>query len=443
MSSSLRDDLASLKIERTRSKPVRGRNDAKAPLPSAEDGGPLLRVRKRRRGGFGMALLSLLVWAVPLGLLAGGSYYGYQQYLKVKPRREIVVTVVQKMTAGEVEKLLSAKGYIHSRYQADVGARMAGRVQDVRVEEGDKVEKGDVLAILEHNDLDAMLAAREATVQRSKAELKEAIASRDEKKRRLERAKKLIAARSMNIEEYDDATCQAEMTAARVEQIQASIALQQANVKEIQETIENMHIRAPFPGTVLSKDAEIGETITPGGMGAASGRGSVVVLADLNTLEVETDIAESLLSRVSIGQPAEISVSAVPDRRYPGRVRQIVPLGDRAKGTIKVYVEITKADEKLFPELVATVHFLPPDSQQGQQQSKPEVFVPKDILVEEQGHTYVWVVTPNDELQKVVVEVVVTNDSLARVESGLTGGERAVMKPDAALQAGEKVKVAE
>lgn len=439
MSSTLRDDLASLKIDRSRGKPIR----TNSPPPAhTQDRGPLLPARRRRRG-VGMALLSLMVWLIPLGLLAGGGYYGYQQYLKVKPRREVAVTVVQKMTAGEVEKLLSAKGYIHSRYQADVGARMAGRVQDVRVEEGDKVVKGDILAILEHNDLDAILAAREATVLRTKAELKEAMASRDEKRRRLERAKKLIAARSLNVEEYDDAVCQNEMAAAKVEQLQAAIGLQQANVQEIQETIENMHIRAPFPGTVLSKDAEIGETITPGGMGAASGRGSVVVLADLDRLEVETDIAESLLSRVSIGQPAEVSVSAVPDRRYPGRVRQIVPLGDRAKGTIKVYVEITKPDEKLFPELVATVHFLPPDSERAQQQSKPEVFVPKGALVEEQGHTYIWVVTPNDELEKKVVEVVVTNDNLARVESGLVGGERAIMKPDATLQAGEKVKVAE
>ena len=120
-----------------------------------------------------------------------------------------------------------------------------------------------------------------------------------------------------------------------------------------------MSLYAPFDGTVVEKQGEEGEVITPSAMSSSIGRSAVVTLASLDKMEVETDVAENLLSRVAIGQPAEISVSAVPSKHYRGRLRQVIPMGDRTRGTVKVKVEILDPDEHLFPELVATVHFLP------------------------------------------------------------------------------------
>ena len=120
-----------------------------------------------------------------------------------------------------------------------------------------------------------------------------------------------------------------------------------------------MFIYAPFDGTVVTKDAEKGESIMPGGMGASSGRGSVITLAKLDELEVDTDVKEDYLGQLHKGQPTQVVVDAVPDRRYKGRLREIIPMGDRTRGIVKVKVSILDPDERLFPELSATVHFLP------------------------------------------------------------------------------------
>jgi RND family efflux transporter MFP subunit len=233
------------------------------------------------------------------------------------------------------------------------------------------------------------------------------------------------------------------MAAAKVKALEASLKIQAAMVQETKQLVDDMSIRAPFDGTVTKKGAELGETILLGGMGAASGRGSVATLADLDHLEVETDISETYLSRIAVGQPAEISVSAVPDRHYRGRLDRIIPMGDRTRGTIKVMVEVLDPDEHLFPELVATVHFLPDEAVNNPNAGKTFLFVPKAALVEENGHMHAWVVDPKGIVARRQVEVVVTTDDLARVEKGLTAGEQVVVQPSKALADGQQVKIAE
>ena len=200
---------------------------------------------------------------------------------------------------------------------------------------------------------------------------------------------------------------------------------------EVEESLANMRIIAPFDGTVVERPADLGEMINGG---------TVLTLADLGRMDVETDVAENLLSRITLGQPAEISVSAVPSKHYRGRLRSVIPLSDRARGTVKVKVEILDPDEHLFPELVATVHFLPDKAHQAPDVGKSYLFIPKGTIVEEGGHSYVWVVDTKQNLVKTRVEVVVTNDDLARVESGLRAGQTIVVNPSPTLKEGESVK---
>ena len=203
----------------------------------------------------------------------------------------------------------------------------------------------------------------------------------------------------------------------------AAIALTEANIRETEETIRNMSLFAPFDGTVVEKQGEEGEVITPSAMSSTTGRSAVVSLADLSKMEVETDVAENLLSRVALGQPAEISVSAVPSKHYRGRLRQIIPMGDRTRGTVKVKVEILDPDEHLFPELVATVHFLP---DKALEQPRREPFVPVRPqgrpLRGERPRDTPGSSTARARVRKRRVEVAVTTDELARVESGLKRG---------------------
>ncbi len=422
---SLKDELSSLRIERTRPRPTTG--------------GAGRRVGEKA----GLRFLSLLLWMIPLGLIGGAGYYAYSQYEKIRPKLEVTTAPVREMTVGEAETLLSAKGYLKSRQQAMIGAKVAGRVEKVLVEEGTKVKQGDLLAVLEHDDMDAILESRRAMIERSKAELEEARADLGYKSNKAERTLRLRSRGQAALEEAETNVAARDMAAARVKALEASISLQEASAREVEATIQNMNIIAPFDGTVVEKAAEVGETITPGGMGAASGRGSVVTLANLDQLEVETDIAENLLARVAIGQPAEVSVSAVPGKRYRGQLRRIVPMGDRARGTVKVYVEILDPDDRLFPELVATVHFLPDQSLSNPDAEKTWLFLPKSAIVEEAGHAFVWVVDRESTVRKQGVKVVVTEDDLARVEEGLKAGDTVVVAPPKTLRVGEAVKVAE
>lgn len=432
MASSLRDDLASLKIERR------------------ERSTPYERPRSRgRSGNGGMKLLSTLLWLVPLGLLGGGGYFAYTQYEKIQPKASVNIGLAQSMTIGEAETLLSAKGYIKSVSQAMIGAKIPGRVAELRVKEGDRVkgptesEPGQILAVLEHEDLKAMLSSRKAMLERTNAEVREAEFEAELKEGKYRRRAELQSRGTVTGEELEQYYSDAKMAEHKLLALRASLRVQEAMVRETETQIADMFIRAPFDGTVTEKGAEVGETILLGGMGAASGRGSVATLADLANLEVETDIAESLLSRVAVGQPAEIAVSAVPDRHYRGRLDRVIPMGDRARGTVKVRVRVVDPDERLFPELVATVHFLPDKNVENPSAGKTFLFVPKAALFEEDGHQFVWIVNLENILVKRQVQVVVTNDDLARVEDGLQAGDKVVLNPTKKLKSGELVSVSD
>lgn len=429
MASTLRDELASLKIER--SAPVRAvRNGQRAPVV--------------RRRGFGLRLLSWLLWLIPLSIIGTAGAVAYRQYDQIRSKPEVTVGLVQKMTTGEAEKLLSAKGYLKSRFQAMIGTKVAGRVERMFVEEGAKVKKDQVLAVIEHNDLKAMLAQREASLLRTEAELAEAEASLWEKERDELRSDRLFSKKMVPLEEFEKATAAKKMAVAHVAALKAGIKQVKANIDEIKATIKHqMHLYAPFDGTVVEKQGEEGEIISPMAMSSSLGRTSVVTIANLDKMEVETDISENLLSRIAMGQPAEVSVSAIPSKRYRGRLRQVIPMGDRTRGTVKVKVEILDPDQNLFPELAATVHFLPDKSTAGADSNRSFLFVPKSAVFQENGHDMVWVVGKQSKLNKRQVEVAHSSEDLARVESGLQGGESVVLNPAKTLRDNEVVRIAE
>ncbi len=158
-----------------------------------------------------------------------------------------------------------------------------------------------------------------------------------------------------------------------------------ANVEEIKATIVTMHLYAPFDGTVVEKQGEVGEIISPTAMSSSLGRTAVVTIANLEKMDVETKIHESNLWRIALGQPALVSVSAIPSKRYRGRLRQVLPMSDRANAVVKVKVEILDPDDRLFPELAATVHFLRSESVNSPDAGRSYLFVPTSAVFREDG----------------------------------------------------------
>jgi RND family efflux transporter MFP subunit len=340
--------------------------------------------------------------------------------------------------------VLTATGYLESRRQASVGANAPGRVEEIKFEEGTKVQKGDLLAVLEHSQLSAALASRQVAVEQAQAALAEMENVLAQDKRDLARARTLRLSQAVSEAELETAETAVRVSTVRVAAMTAALAGAKANVREAEVTIDNMHVYAPFSGTVVAKDAELGETILPGGMGAASGRGSVATIADLDHLDVDTDVKEDYLSQIEKGQPAEVIVDAVPQKRYRGQLREIIPMGDRSRGIVKVKVSVLDPDEKLFPDLSATVHFLPQDGPEVAASAKPAMYVPAAALLTRDGKTMVWRLNAEQQVDGVAVTVKARQqDGLVTVEGQLEGGDTVIVDPPPEIAEGVRVRTAE
>ena len=268
-----------------------------------------------------------------LGVLFAGSGTGlYFLLFRDRPVGAIAVKVdtVRLISAGKFSTVLIATGYLESRQQAVVGSKAPGRVARVLVEVGQKVCGGDLLVEFEHADLDAMLLSRQAQVHHAEAAAAEAKRIAAQKQHDFAREQSVFDRKAGSQAALEAAEADYQIAAAHTAALVANFAVAQSQVREAQQAIANMHIRAPFAGTIVTKDIEVGETIGTGGAGVSCGRGSVVTLANLEQLEVDTDVKENDLGQLEKGQPAEVSIDAVPSRRYQGRLREIIPLGDRA-----------------------------------------------------------------------------------------------------------------
>lgn len=376
--------------------------------------------------------------------IAAGAYWTFQD--RLFPAPTVKTDSVRIMTLGQVSTQLTATGYLESRLQAAVGAKVPGRIWRIPVVEGMKVKAGDVLAELEHADLDAGLASRKVAVTLAEAQLSEAQFNLTQAERDLARERNVFARKAGTDSGLERAETTFHAATAILQARQASLEAAKSSVVEGEEAVRNMFIFAPFDGTVITKDAEQGESIMPGGMGVGSGRGSVITLANLSELEVDTDVKEDYLGQLRKGQPAQVVVDAVPDRRYKGRLREIIPMGDRTRGVVKVKVSILDPDERLFPELSATVNFLPDSAgtEEGANQAlKKGVFVPAGAIQTQGEGRFVWVLEQERVRRVVVKPEGEPHDGLVAVSDGLIGGERVVMSPPANLKDGDRVKAEE
>jgi RND family efflux transporter MFP subunit len=255
------------------------------------------------------------------------------------------VSAASIAAAAEGTPLLTASGYIVARRKAVVSAKIQGRLSSLRVEEGSRVREGEVIARLENRDYLAQVERAEAAVQRAEADLGE---TKRQARVALNLTRELIGTR----DSLDGAN-------SRVAVAEAGLRQARADTEFYRAVLANTEIRAPFSGTVVKKMAEVGESVAPipPGVNISTASGAIVALADLDTLEVEVDVAESNVAKLGADQPAEVSAEAFPDRKYKGRLRQIIPTADRTKATVQVKVTILDKDKDLKPEMSARVQF--------------------------------------------------------------------------------------
>jgi len=320
---------------------------------------------------------------------------------------------------------ISANGYVVARTKASVSSKILGRLAWVGVTEGSQVRTNEVIARLESADYEAALLVANANVAQLDAQHVQA--ERDLKRAQSLRAKDLVS----------DSDLESAQTKLDVSVAQANAARAQAKLAEA--TLENTRVRAPFAGTVLRKDAEVGEIVAPSSAGGGLTRTAIVTMADLSTLEVEVDVNEAYIAQVVNGQAARITLDAYPDTSFAGRVRQVVPTADRQKATVLVKVSILDRDPRILPEMGAKVVF---EAQNAQVAAAPRrVFVPQAALVQSGGRSFVWVMA-NGVVREQAVDVGPARGDRIEVRQGLMGGESLVLAPPAGLKDGSKVKLA-
>ena len=333
---------------------------------------------------------------------------------------------------------ITANGYVVARTRASVSSRISGRLASLAVEEGSVVRRGQILARLDNDDYAAAVAQAEAEQLRAEAAVAESRSTRDQLARDLARSRELLAKNLEPARTSEDLASQVASAEARVNVQLAQIKAAVAAVAFARANFENTTIRAPFDGTVLRKDAEVGEVVAPVASGGGFTRGAVVTMADLKTLEVEVDVNEAYIAQITDEQPTRVVLDAYPTATFAGRVRQIVPTADRQRATVQVKVSITDHDPRILPEMGARVEFL--DTATAAPNAPARIFVPAGAVVNAGAVTVVWVVR-DGVVKRTTVDAGPVSGGRREVRSGLSGGESLVIDPPQDLSDGAKVNV--
>jgi len=342
--------------------------------------------------------------------------------LAANPAVEVETAVVAKVYPSQSFTLLNASGYVVAQRKAAVASKATGRLEWLGVEEGSKVRRGEVIARLENRDV--MAAADQAAAGLNSATADLADAQQNYNRMKDLRAKGYIA--------------QAELDTAdtRLKRSHAALSGAEAALRAAQVAVEYTLIRAPFDAVVLTKDADIGDIVTPLGA-AANARASVVTIADMSSLQVEVDVSESNIEKVKFGQPCEIQLDALPDSRFPGIVHMTVPTADRTKASVMVKVRFASRDPRVLPEMSARVAFLERPMTPAEQ--TPRTAINPSAVNEERGRKLVFVVR-DDRAVKTAVTLGERLGDFIEVLGGLTAGEKIVLNPPKKLRDGSKVK---
>jgi len=368
-----------------------------------------LRIRRepeKARGPRGW-LFGAAILVVAAGLAA---FFLAGRALRGKTVETVTASIV---TEGQATTLLSATGYVEAERKADLSPKITSRITELNVTEGTRVRKGDVIARLDHTDLDAQLADARASWVNAKAEM--------------ERQKALRAEGLAPQSALDAAVAQEASTRARVAYAQALLGYTE--------------IHAPFAGVVTAKRAFVGEAVSPFGSSPSGGGsgGAIVTLVEFTSLYVGADVNESNLSKLGDRQPAEITLDAVPDKTYHGYLRQIVPAADRQKGTVRVKVAFSDADDRILPDLSSRVSFTSASTQGKRGRSR--ILIPKGALATRGGATGVFrVLEGRAKFQP--VETAGEVQGQVEVTKGLQGGETLVSQPEkAGIRDGDRLRV--
>jgi RND family efflux transporter MFP subunit len=353
--------------------------------------------------------------------------------------RTAVARAAQAPGAGSV---LDASGYVTARRQATVSAKITGKVVAVLIEEGMRVREGAILARLDDTEARAQLALARAQLVAARSQQAEIRSQLAQAERDHTRQQELFQRQLVSAQSLDAALAQRDMFRARLASSAEQIRVAQESVTVAEVQLDNTVVRAPFTGVVVAKAAQPGEMISPISAGGGFTRTGIGTIVDMESLEIQVDVNEAYINRVTPGQPVEATLNAYPDWHIPGSVIAIIPTADRSKATVKVRIAIQSKDARIVPDMGVRVAFLTSRTASSRPTADTTVLVPAEAVRAEGDRGVVWVVA-GGKVARRTVTLGSTAGGQRQVLSGLRDGERVVLSPPPSLEDGVSVKLAE
>jgi RND family efflux transporter MFP subunit len=380
----------------------------------------------------------VLVGAV-LAAAAGGAWWWFS---RERPVAVEIVTVSQRQ-AGAQASVLNATGYVTARRRATVSSKITGKVVQVNIEEGMAVREGQVLARLDDETQRAAVALAEAQAEAARRNVNESEVRLTEARITLERVSRLVKVGYSTVAEVDAARAAVDSLEARIRAAREQVRVAERQIALERTNLDSTIIRAPFPGVVISKDAQPGEMVSPVSAGGGFTRTGIGTIVDMNSLEIEVDVNESYINRVKPDQQVTAVLDAYPDWQIPARVITTIPSADRQKATVLVRIGFLELDPRILPDMGVKVTFLRDDAAAGEAANsgagaRPVTLVPKAAIKTDGKQAYVFVVA-SDRADRRAITTGGTDGDRMEVIAGLNAGERVIVSPPPELAAGALV----
>jgi len=336
--------------------------------------------------------------------------------------------------------VLNASGYVTPRRRSTVAAKITGRVEEMMVEEGMNVEAGQVLARIDDADARKLLGSAQAEYDVARAAIAELEVNCADAKRTLQRIERLQGEKVSSQQDLDRAQAAVDSLKARLALAGEQVRSARARIEVARQDVENCTVRAPFSGIAVSKDAQVGEMVSPISAGGGFTRTGIATIVDMGSLEIEVDVNESYIAKVGIGQAVEATLDAYPDWRIPGAVRTIIPTADRQKATVKVRIAFAALDPRILPDMGVKVSFL--SGEKSVQDSQVRTLIPRQALREIEGKQVVF---QYREGRLALRTVTVGSKQASEVEvlEGISPGDTVVVSGPANLKDGQRAQVEE
>jgi HlyD family secretion protein len=405
-------------------------------MPSDSSSLEALRIDRSARGSSGIPVWA---WAVVIVLITAGVAAWF--WVRAPRTIEVKVAIVEqpKAIGAGGPAVLNASGYVVARRRATVSSRITGRVVEVLVEEGKPVRKDQVLARLDPTTAEKGLALAQAELAATRLGVAENKVRLEQARLNLQRYRSLRADGIVNQADLDNADTEVRAIEARLALWDEQVRVGERQVAVRQNDVTDTVILAPFSGVAISKDAQPGEMISPVSAGGGFTRTGICTIVDMSSLEIEVDVNESYINRVSPAQRVEATLDAYPDWRMPGKVITTVPAADRQKATVLVRIAFEALDPRILPDMGIKVAFLGADTPAAV--AAAPVTIAKSAVRTDGGSQVVFVVTGDARVERRAIRLGPAKDDRIEVASGLTPGEKIVLEPPAALKDGDRVVV--